>query len=400
MDFDEAEAAAGSIKPAWDAGDSDAAADGFTPSWGAEGDDGATTAVVDVNAEAQTVSVEVPPGVLVPSPSIVIRPVISIGAPTPDSKPEPAPPAHVTVPVGSLAPVSGATVLGMSPAAQAIVAAENARLAGSIDVTQRMAPFASAASTAPVSASPQSTRLGGISPEAAAIVAAANEAFRAPLPTMQLDSSSFIETAKSVPSAKAPSFKPPPPFAPIVSAVPDKTPSTAPTKAASKFPSAASAQAAPFAVKDPFKSPSLPPAEAFYDDLPMKKKASPVLFVAIGAVALIGIGVVAKLAIGGGDDATKPVPSTLTHSTPAPPTNDIPPPPPVDEVTPPSGTTTAAAKTTEPAKVPEPASHAAKAPTYVAHPAAAPPPAAKPAGAPPKSPPKTPGGGIVRDSPF
>lgn len=387
MDFDEAEAS-GSFKPAWDAGEADAAADALKPAWETETADTADTTETEVIA---------------PMPAIIINPVIAVGASKAPEAPKSAPPAP-TVPTVPVHKAATATVIGMSPAAKAIVDAENARIAAQ----------PSATSTAPMSA----TRLGGISPEAAAVVAAANAAARAPMPTSEaLDSSSFIEAATAATEIQQPKA---PAFPPAISPIPNRTPSAPPARPASTFPTADAARAVPLsvAIGDPFKSPRRSTSDDVDDDLPFrKKKTSAAVYGVVGIAILTGIGVVAKLA--SSPDAPPYKPTTTTTAT-ATATADIPPPEdrpaetaapaakPVETVARPAETAPPAAKPVEvtpPPKAAEPphphvAAHPAP-PPPAPHPVAPPPAAKAPtAAAPPKSPPKPQSGGIVRDSPF
>lgn len=277
------------------------------------------------------------------------------------------------------------------------------------------------------------TQLGLISPEVAAIAAAANaaNAKRGPsasemmtLVGMSLDAAGATTTASAAEALTSDA---------IIEVVPAVSAAATIEPSRSTFPSSAPAPPtksppattiektadAPFPLTsaDPFPS-VVPAAEPSVDDLALatKRPSKNLLYAGIGGVALIAMGLLVKLASPSDTAAPDPAPTALKPAAPSP-TNDIPPPPPKDEeateaVPAVKGTEapTRAATEAPAAKTHDVPTHATPTATAKAHEpprattstAAARSPDAPRATTPaaPKAPPKSTGGGIVRDSPF
>lgn len=287
------------------------------------------------------------------------------------------------------------------------------------------------------------TQLGGISPEAAAVVAAANAASaaaaRTPASSSEaLDSSSVIEvSAPPEPTKTAPLPGAPGSSSKTVAAdAAAKAEHATPAKVTPPAAAPAANELArprrsdppiPIAAADPFRD--APVAKPSDPDLSFVKKRSSksVALVALGAVALVGIGLYAKLSSSGEEASPSTPKAAQLGPAPESPEDDIPPPPSKDELaaTPVATAVSPAEESPEPSPKPEPpAAHAKtepspKAAAPAAHAkterppktetpktvAAATPPKPKPAKAAPapaspKTAPKSTGGGIVRDSPF
>lgn len=378
-----------------DVAEAEQAADAFRPSW-ADDDD-------------------LPP----PAPAAAPPPVQV-------SAPEPARPASAAAILGSTAINQTLPLGALSAEAAAKIIVDNP--------SSQPGPVDAPASLNTSSYSAGSTRLG-ISPEAAALVAAANAAARAPGPAPSseaIEPEQIIETAKVIPPA--PKTEPlvvpiPEPSATIIDRRPPVMDAAVDSQRAappSVTPPNPVAPVAPFIAADPFAK-SVPPPPASDPDIGGVPAKSSKAKVWIGIVAVAAVGIVAVVKLASPSSEPTPRPSTTTATGPAiqSPANDIPPPPDKEDLPAPIPTTTpaqiASAKAAEPppvAKVAEapPVVKATELPTKAAEPppkpvAAVPPPQAhhepraKPAPPPPpppvtKSAPKASGGGIVRDSPF
>jgi hypothetical protein len=266
------------------------------------------------------------------------------------------------------------------------------------------APAPAPAPAAPAAPKPAVSTQLGISPAAAAVVAAANAAARAPAPSAEaIDSANVIEVVPPAPeTAPLPSSSVAANAVTLASAMKaELSPTGASAGGGAKEPLAVAAP-------DPFRN--VPAAPKSEDDLAfVVKKRSPktMIFGAIGVVTILGAGLVWKLASAPNAPPARPSTSAAVGPAVPTPTDDIPPPPPKEEEPAPKA---AAAPTPPPApEPPAPApthapthAHAAKTPEPPPRPVAAAPaprPRATPVPA-PKSPPKSVGGGIVRDSPF
>ena len=347
----DADAAADAFTPAWASDDADQAAEAFKPAWATDDD----------TSDAPTQS---SPPAPVPAPAAIVgAPVISVGVSPEATKPLPPAP-------------------GVPPPPEAIVATMQSNLQGST----------------------KSTTLG-ISPSAQALVDAAN--------AKSLGSDTTIDVgAKTLIDAKQPADTAFGTTAPMLERpIPPKVISKPPPASTHNNGARSRPAPMPFAAVDPFAS-----SASDDDDLAIvKPKTSKGLIFGVIAV-LLAVGAVAFVKFTGGHEETTSKPaetaSSLAATAPSP-TNDIPPPPPKEEVTPPPAATTAAAapsaspaaKTAEPppkAPEPPPVTHAARPEPDRGRVATAPPRAPRPPAAPPppKTPPKPAGGGIVRDSPF
>jgi len=255
-----------------------------------------------------------------------------------------------------------------------------------------------------------------------------------------LDSDAMIEVAPAVPAAAKTERMPDAPTSSAPSVAKKAAPP--PTKTTKKMAKAPDAPI-PLTSADPFRD-AVPAAEPSEDDLELatKKPSKNLLYAGIGGVALLAIVLFVKLGSSSDEATTKPTPPVAVGPAVQSPTSDIPPPPPKDEdptetapaakatEAPAAKATEAAAKATEApaakateapaqappavtAKTPEPPKTVAATPapvaktpeppkTVAATPAPPKPKAATPATTPaaPKTPPKSTGGGIVRDSPF
>jgi hypothetical protein len=347
----------GAPDPKLDAEEADELAASFKPAWDVEEPGEKTLAEEDVKT-----AVSPPPNGAkstdpMPAPAIVASPVISIGNGA-SAVAAPAAPR----PAADQLPSSVATTLG-NPSLQ--------------DVAKKAAAAYDAAGP-----------------------------MRAPIESGEpLDADQVIEVAPAKAKAVASSADA------ATLPVGNKTPSVPPKAppAAAKKPASSSKVAA-----DPFKKAPVAiaaPADAS-DEYPVVKKSKNWIYIAVGLGIAIGVGGVVKFAMS--DDPPPAKTATTATAAPPPPKEDIPPPPPKDEVTTPSTATVAAATTTAPAPAPEPSP--AKDPVVAPTPppraapvqpsrpapvAAAPAPRPRPAPvSPPKTPTKSSGGGIVRDTPF
>lgn len=308
------------------------------------------------------------------------------------------------------------------------------------EVEEEPAPAPAAATQILGSAGSTAPGVGAVDPKGVTLPLETKQDFRPPaMSTEALDSSNVLEVAPAVPAnttlplpttagpndpnrtqpAKPASIPPAKPASiPPASAAQRDPFAPAPTS----MPRTASASARPPAAAPAAVRPAPRPASAVSTDeldaLMPKRSNKGLVLGAVAVAVLAGVGFLVKLGMSDDAPADKGKTTTSATATASPgttkPAADIPPPPSPDEMPAPAKPTeTAAAKPAEPApKAAEPAPKAAEPapkpvavreparPSAVSRPAPVakePPPAAAPS---PKTPPKAPGGGIVRDSPF
>jgi hypothetical protein len=347
--------------PALDADAAEELAANFRPSWAADDDDDLPPGLAKTQPNAE--AAQLPAAAPAAAPAVSIAPVVTISSDAP--APSPA-------------------------AAVAAAAAATAAAAPAPPHTQKML-------------SPQ-TVLGMGSP------------VRSPEPSSEaLDSQNVIEVAPAANSlsttqpmgnnARVANSSPP-----VASASPSAPPRSAAPASAKPVTRNVTR---PAAAVDPFKASALDSDEF----PPIRKSNKGVIFGVVGVAIAVGLGLFLKFALSP-DEPAKPATTTPAATAAPAKENDIPPPPAKEDIPPAATTATpppAVAKTdpapavttADPPKKADPPP-VAKAPdpprTVAAAPAAKPPkqPAAAspPPAAPPKTPPKSTGGGIVRDSPF